>query len=198
MTSGLGGGANPFGNRGPDLIETIRLEKVVGNPYLASAGSEGIALPHRTVELGEVKPGHPRSTPAMVVRRPRTGSHCGRHWQDPAWNAPSSFPSALKVQDVSAAQEVSLPAPVVVAQPTPTPETKQFEAASAAGSAAGSRAGSRPRSPLGSPGRLSARLGAISPSGMSAAPDHLQRPASRVASEPASKHASQVFGPSPP
>ena len=52
MTTGLGGGANPFGNRGPDLIETIRLEKVVGNPYLASAGCEGIALPHATVPRG--------------------------------------------------------------------------------------------------------------------------------------------------
>ena len=176
MTSGLGGGANPFGNRGPDLIETIRLEKVVGNPYLASAGCEGIALPHATVQLGTVIPGHPRATKAVALRRPRTGAHCGRHWQDPAWNAPS-WPGALTVQDVSAAQDMGRPAPVVVAQPTPPPETKQFETASAAGSAAGSRAGSRPRSPLDSPGRLSARLGAISPGGMSAVPD-LARPAS--------------------
>ena len=180
MTSGLGGGANPFGNRGPDLIETIRLEKVVGNPYLASAGCEGIALPHATVQLGAVIRGHPRATKPVALRRPRTGAHCGRHWQDPAWNAPS-WPGALTVQDVSAAQDMGRPAPVVVAQPTPPPETKQFETASAAGSAAGSRAdsraGSRPRSPLDSPGRLSARLGAISPGGMSAVPD-LARPAS--------------------
>ena len=156
-TSGLGGGANPFGNRGPDLIETIRLEKVVGNPYLASAGCEGIALPHRTVQLGPVVPGHPRASKGVVMRRPRTGAHCGRHWQDPAWNAPSC-PGTLKVQDVSAAQEVSQPAPAVVAQPPesrqrsrrPTAEqleTEPFETASAAGSAAASHAGSRPRSP---------------------------------------------------
>ena len=159
-TSGLGGGANPFGNRGPDLIETIRLEKEVGNPYLASAGCEGIARPHHTVQLGPVVPGHPRANKGVVMRRPRTGAHCGRHWQDPAWNAPS-YPGTLKVQDVSAAQEVSQPAPAVVVQPAsvaqsrqrsrrPTAEqleTKPFETASAAGSAAPSHAGSRPRSP---------------------------------------------------
>ena len=177
MTTGLGGGANPFGNRGPDLIETIRLEKVVGNPYLASAGCEGIALPHATVQLGEVIPGHPRSTKATAMRRPRTGAHCGRLWQEPMWNAPS-WGGALKVQDVSAAQDVGRPAPAVPPQPTPPPETKHFShTASAAGSAAGSRAGSRPRSPMDSPSRLSARLGAISPGGMSAVPD-LARPAS--------------------
>ena len=156
-TTGLGGGANPFGNRGPDLIETIRLEKVVGNPYLASAGCEGIARPHPTVQLGPVVPGHPRATKGVVMRRPRTGAHCGRYWQDPAWNAPS-WPGTLKVQDVSAAQEVSQPAPAVVAQPPesrqrsrlPTAEqleTKPFETTSAVGSAAASHAGSRPRSP---------------------------------------------------
>ena len=70
-TSGLGGGVTPFGNRGPDLIETIRLEKIVGNPYLGSAGSEGISLPHHSVDVEQRHDGHPRMGRKVAVRRPR-------------------------------------------------------------------------------------------------------------------------------
>ena len=121
-TSGLGGGRNPFGSRGPDLIETIRLEKAVGNPYLASAGCEGIALPHASVYVGKTPEGHPRAVKGVAVRRPRTGHHCGRQWQEPSWNRPNSASSVVGVFHEQLKQDVARPAPLVLAAP---PETKQ-------------------------------------------------------------------------
>ena len=48
----IDGGSNPFGNKGADLIETIRLEGHRDGPgiYLGSAGVRGIAKPHPCVD----------------------------------------------------------------------------------------------------------------------------------------------------
>lgn len=116
MTSGIGGGFNPFGNRGPDLIETIRLEKAVGSPYLASAGCEGIALPHPSVDVGTGPEGHPRAVKAVAVRRPRTGVR--RHWQEPPWNERPTTASSGSVRvhdkELMLEHDVARPAPLVL------------------------------------------------------------------------------------
>lgn len=139
-TDGLTGGVNPFGNRGPDLIETIRLEKIVGNPFLGTAGSEGISKPHASVHVEDI-PGHPRMGRKTIVRRPRSGPSQGRGWAEPAWNRPNTAQSSLQVHNDELKGEVLTPA-------DPLPKSPSY---------AGST-GQRTHSPLGSPG------GALSPS----------------------------------
>ena len=86
-TSGLGGGCNPYGFRGPDLIETIRLEKVVGNRYLGPAGSSGVSFPHPYVDINR----------GVAVRQSREGRI--KVWAEPAWNRPNTADSSMRVYD---------------------------------------------------------------------------------------------------
>ena len=67
-TSGLGGGANPFGNRGPDLIETIRLENAAGSAHLGARAP----LPEHCLPCTAARSGvGPRSRLAGALRRLR-------------------------------------------------------------------------------------------------------------------------------
>ena len=89
----IDGGSNPFGNKGADLIETIRLEGHRDGPgiYLGSAGVRGIAKPHPCVDT---------ATNLPLRKRPDAGR---KPWAE---RRPNSAAATVRVHNAEAVQRM--------------------------------------------------------------------------------------------
>ena len=75
----LGANLHPYGNRGPDLIETIRLERCSG-PHVRVS-------PHPSVDTAK----------GVAIRREPLGQH-RKMWNEPRWDRPQSAAASLRVR----------------------------------------------------------------------------------------------------
>ena len=75
----LGANLHPYGNRGPDLIETIRLERCSG-PHVRVS-------PHPSVDTKQ----------GVAIRREPLGQH-RKMWNEPRWDRPQSAAASLRLR----------------------------------------------------------------------------------------------------
>jgi len=121
---------HPHGNRGPDLIETIRLEREMGAIQGRSNPAEGDAQLF-------VPPHHTSEQPQKV--RPRGGGSHDRPWAEPKWNRPASA-GAMRVHNSVGLHEIFAPEGEVVTSqqgsripsriPSPVPRAASCKASS--------------------------------------------------------------------